>query len=380
MTEVARETAPGKVKDMTKRYEERLEQDLKDIRTRFAGLCATVAGSVEDAVRAFRNLDRKLASRVILGDYAVNRATRDIDGLCHVFVALHLPSAGILRYISSVLRLTRELERVGDYAVGMARAAVQLTRRMPTDLARNFELLASDSQHLLREAIRAFNESNPELARATKQTALQEHTTFDKVYEDLLREGEDGSWPIRELFALQFSFRRLTRISDRAKNICEETLFAATGEAKQPKIFRILFLDERNDMKSIMAQAIARKVFPESGFFQSAGWQPAERVRPEVLTFLDHHGHEISEITPRAVTTDQLELAANHVIVSLEGDVRPHLPVIPFYTAVLEWEVGPAPHEPGDARLDEARLQEIYKDLSLHIRELITTLGGNPAS
>ena len=362
-----------------KRYEERLEQDLQDIRTRVAQLFAAVTGSVEDAVRAFLNLDRKLASRVILGDYAVNRATRDIDGLCHIFVALHLPSAGILRYISSVLRLTREVERVGDYAVGMARAAVQLSRPMTTDVARDFELLAGDSQHLLREAMRAFNESNAELARATKQTALREHTTFDKVYEDLLREGEKGSWPMRELFALQFSFRRLTRISDRAKNICEETLFAATGEAKQPKIFRILFLDERNDFCSIVAEAIARKGFGGSGQFHSAGWQPAKRARPEVLAFLDHRGHDISELASRAVSTSQLELAANHVIVSLEGDVRPHLPVVPFYTAVLEWEVASGLGD-ADVQVDEAQLENAYKELSLHIRDLMKTLSGKLAS
>ena len=153
-----------------KRYEERLEQDLQDIRTRVAQLFAAVTGSVEDAVRAFLNLDRKLASRVILGDYAVNRATRDIDGLCHIFVALHLPSAGILRYISSVLRLTREVERVGDYAVGIARTTAQLTQPVPKDVARDFEIVAADSQHLLREAMRAFNDGQSTLTERQAQS------------------------------------------------------------------------------------------------------------------------------------------------------------------------------------------------------------------
>lgn len=360
------------------RYEERLEHDLQDIRARVADLCTKVDNSVADAVRSLLTLDRKLASQVVIGDYPINRATRAIDGVCHVFVALHLPSAGILRYISSVLRLSRELERVGDYAVGIARATVQLTRPVPADVARDFEVLAGDSQHLLRQAMQAFNEGNADVARATKESALQEHITFDKVYGDLLREGEKGSRPIGDLFDLLFSFSRLARITDQAKNICEETLFAATGEAKQPKVFRILFLDARNDLRSLMAEAIARKGFPESGYYESAGWRPAERARPEVTAFLDQHGHDISGLAPRTVCTSHRDLAAHHVIVSLEGDARAHLPEIPFYTVLLEWETAPAPGD-ADGPLDEAQLEEIYRDLSLRIRELMAILHGEQA-
>jgi phosphate transport system protein len=361
---------------MSPRYQERLEHDLQDIRRRVAELCATVDASVGDAICSLLKFDRGLAAHVILGDYAVNRETRAIDSLCHIFVALHLPSAGILRYISSVMRLTREVERVGDYAVGIAREAVQLTRQVPTDVARDFEMLASHSQHFLRQAMRSFNESNAELARATKETALQEHTTFDKVYGDLLSEGEKGSRSVKDLFALLFSFSRLVRISDQAKNICEETLFATTGEAKEPKVFRILFLDERNDFRSVMAEVIARKGFPGSGHYESAGWRAAERVRPEVVEFLDRHCPDISELAPSAVRTAHAELAAHHVIVSLEGDARAHLPEIPFHTAFLEWDLGPAPGN-ADVQLDEAQLEDTYKDLSLRIRELMTTLYGN---
>ena len=362
-----------------KRYEERLQQDLQDIRTRVAKLCAAVADSVAKGVRAILSLDRKLASEVILGDYAINRATRDVDGLCHVFVALHLPSAGILRYISSVLRLTREVERVGDYAVGLGRATIQLSGPMPPELARNFEVLAGDSQHLLREAIRAFHESNAELARATKQTGLQEHNTYDKIYEDLLREGERISLPLKELFALQFAFRRLARVRDRAKNLCEETLFAVTGEAKEPKVFRILFLDEKNDMASLMAEAIARKGFPTSGHYESAGWRPAQSARADVLSFLDRHGHETADVAPRSLMMTQRQLERYHVIVSLEGDAREHLPTVPFYTTLLEWEVDKTP-QGADGQPEELPLEEIYGDLSLRIRELMLTLRGSAAS
>jgi len=278
-----------------------------------------------------------------------------------------------------VLRLTREVERVGDYAVGIARATAQFTQPVSKDVARDFEIVAADSQHLLRQAMRAFNESNAELARATKQTALHEHAILDKVYEDLMSEGERGSRRTRDLFGMLFSFTRLARITDQAKNICEDTLFAATGEAKGPKHFQILFLDEKNDCRSVMAEAIARKNFPETGRYESAGWQPAKRVRPEVLGFLDRHGQETSVVAPRAVDTSHRELATYHLIISLEGDARAHLPAIPFYTTLLEWEVGASIGD-DEAQLEEAQLEEIYKGLSVRIRDLMMTLRGELAS
>ena len=104
-------------------YEERLARDLADLKGRIATLGVRLDAALGAAVRAFLGRDRDLASSTILGDRAVNRATREIDRLCHAFVVRHLPSAGHLRYISAVLRLCIALERIGDYAVSISREA-----------------------------------------------------------------------------------------------------------------------------------------------------------------------------------------------------------------------------------------------------------------
>ena len=93
---------------MKRRYEQRLENDLQDIRSRVAKLGTAVEESVGTSVRTLLELDRQLASRVILGDYAVNRTTRAVDSTRQAFVALHLPRAGTLRHTSPVLGLPRD--------------------------------------------------------------------------------------------------------------------------------------------------------------------------------------------------------------------------------------------------------------------------------
>ena len=92
-------------------YEERLEADLTTLRSLVAEVSDDVEKALENAVHAVLNLNRPLAYRTVLGDLPINRKVRNIDRLCHAFVARHLPSAGHLRYVSAVLRLAVSIER-----------------------------------------------------------------------------------------------------------------------------------------------------------------------------------------------------------------------------------------------------------------------------
>ncbi len=183
-----------------------------------------------------------------------------------------------------------ELERIGDYAVAIAREAVQLSTVPSGSVAGDIQLIADQAQQMFRQAMESFNDQNPELARGTKGMASQVESTYQKVFDDLLREGEKGSRPIKDLFALLVIFNRLGRVGDQAKNICEETVFAVTGETKSEKVYRILFLDERNNSLGPLAKAYADKAFPESGEYTTAGWSPADRVLPALEVFMDAKG------------------------------------------------------------------------------------------
>lgn len=353
-------------------YEERLERDLKTIRGRVADVGAQVDEAVRNGVNSLLRLDRNLAAQTILGDHPINRATREIDRLCHAFVARHLPSAGILRYVSSVLRLTIMLERIGDYGVTIARESVQLTQPAPESIARDVEMLCDQSVRMLRSAMQAFEEGSADRARGTKAMADQSGTISARVFLDLLREGEAGTRPVKDLFALLLVLNRLDRVSDLAKNICEETVFVATGQSKEPKVYHVLFVDEHNAFRSVMAEAIARKGYPEGGEYASAGWNPAAAVEPEVLAFLDERGHDLHDRKPCRLRPSLESLNEYHVIVSLAGDPMPHLEEVPYHTVVVTWDVGEG------GKSDEA-MEGLYRDLSTRIRDLMETLRGTRA-
>ena len=117
-------------------YELRLQRDLDDIHARFGKIAAEVETAIADALRTVLTCDEDLAYRTILNDERINREVRELDRLCHKFVAVHLPSAGPLRRMSSVIRTNIQLERLGDYAVIICREAVQLSRPPEGSIAR----------------------------------------------------------------------------------------------------------------------------------------------------------------------------------------------------------------------------------------------------
>ncbi|MGB5338946.1 MAG: hypothetical protein WBO06_07630, partial [Gammaproteobacteria bacterium] len=163
-----------------------------------------------------------------------------------------------------------------------------------------------------------------------------------------------------------------------AKNLCEEAVFAATGDTKAPKVYNILFVDEDNSCLSQMAVAIACKNFPGSGNYSSGGRHPASALNPLLSEFLDSHGVSPGDARPAAIDMTPLELTTQHVIVSLQGPVKSYFEQVPFHTTPLEWDIGPVP-ESGDAAETSKRMEEIYRDIAVHVRDLIVALRGEGA-
>ena len=357
-------------------YEERLERDLLDIREQVAEMAGLVEIATKNAMHALQTGNNKLASATILEDHVINRSMRRIDQLCHKFIALHLPSAGHLRMLSSVIRANIELERIGDYAVTIARESLQLSSAPSGPLSRELERVGSETYLMLSQAIKAFNELNPDMAKGTMIMEEQMENDLDIIYAELMT--NDDRDTVKNLLAMFAVFTQLKRVADQAKNLCEETVFAATGDTKAPKIYNILFIDEDNSCQSQIAEAIARKNFPESGRYISAGRQPAAALSPAMVDFLENHGINLAvSARPSPVDMTPLQLTTQHVIVSLQGPVKSYFDQIPFHTTPLEWDVGPAP-ESGDAA-GVQRLEELYRDMAVQIRDLIEILRGEEA-
>jgi phosphate transport system protein len=356
-----------------------MQADLEEIRAKVREIAVLIENQVGDAVHSLLEDDRGLANDVVLGDRRVNRRVRETDRLAHAFIVRHAPSAGHLRYVSAVLRLDVALERIGDYASTIGREVVQLSAHPPERVHRDIELISHQSRRTLRQALVAFQEGDAELAHETYGMAGQTDSTLQKVFAELLEVGEGHELDLRDIFGLLRIINLLKRVAEQAENICEQAIFATTGETKDPKVFRILFLDERNDGVSQMAEAYAQKAFPESASYSSAGWAPVDKLDPGLVEFMDGRGIDMRGKGPSPLRPIHEEPRHWHVVVGLHPGARDHIPQLPFRTLFLDWTPG-IDIESLPEDLTEEQMDDLLKSVKLRVRDLMLTLRGSDAS
>jgi len=355
-------------------YEVRLEKDLQDIKDRVSRVGALVKTALQQSLRAIEHDDKRLAYRTILEDNPINREVEACDRACHYFVARHLPAAGHLRLISSVLRTNVVLERVGDYAATICREATHLDAPIRSPLASEIKLIGQESIHMFEQSLRAFIEENAELARSTMILEGQIDNRFDLAFGHLIGIGKSSEAPVDDLFGTLVILSMLERVSDQAKNICEYAVFVAEGETKRRKPVPVLFLDKSNDVLGPMSLAIARKAYPDHGAYATAGQAPAVKINESCSELLSRLGHETSDLKPSGI--DSFDSWSDFkVIVCLEPDVAKAVNPVPFSTVLVDW--WELPNVSGD---DGERLEELYRALSGYISSLMITLRGEDFS
>lgn len=348
-------------------YEARLQQDLDHIRERVAAVAENVRSAVDIAIRGLLALDKSRLNAVILGDHPINREIRAIDGLCHAFVARHLPTAGHLRFVSSVLRLNVALERIGDYAVTIGRVSMKFDEALPDSVAAHIRAMSDQALWMLERATQAFVAPDVELAREAAKLGKKIDRVHDRAFDEMV---EDEKRSHVEVVSVLTVLGRLERVADQAKNICELALFATLGETKPPKVYPVLFVDRTNALHSPLAQALAVKAFPNSGRYHSAGWEPAEAMDAGLTRLAERIGLDLSHTPKRLKPLDRV--GEYHVVVVINGKGEAPLGEIPFHTAILDWELERDPQ--GDAGFDD-----LSRDLAVRIRELMELLRGPDA-
>lgn len=351
---------------MSSHYEERMEADLNEIRRKVRKVSDMVEEQLHHAVQALLAVDRNLAARVVLGDRQINRRIREIDHLCHAFIVRHAPSAKHLRYASAVLRLDVALERVGDYADSIGREIARLSGPPPGAVGRDLELIGQQSRLTLSQALDAFHRGDVEAARRARGMADQTDLTLETVVAELLRAAEKGKGPLRDTFGLLRVTNLLKRVAEQAENVSEQTIFVSTGAEPEERVYRVLFVDERNDAASQIAELYARRAYPKSGSYASAGWAPTDSLDSALVEYMDARGVDVGPAAPSMLEPFGSQPEHFHVIVVMSPHGRDHLTDVPYRTTVVEWSLD------NDGR----DLEQLYKEIVVRVQDLMKTLAG----
>jgi phosphate transport system protein len=207
-----------------------LQKELVRLKKQILGLGAMVEERVRMATRAMERRDAVTAERVLSTDYEIDEQEVEVEEDCLKILALHQPVAVDLRFITAVIKINNDLERIGDEAVNIARCVAITSRMEPVDALPEFGPMSEKTQAMLKSSLDAL--VNLDLDVAFRVLTLDDevdriHSRIYDQVKELIRATPDR---VGYLINLMLISRYLERIADHATNIAEEVIYMIEGE------------------------------------------------------------------------------------------------------------------------------------------------------
>jgi phosphate transport system protein len=199
------------------------------------GIRAGVA--ILDAGKALMEQDKALAERVIASDDEIDQMEKDIERMCLEVILKQSPVAGDLRLVSSVLKMTTDLERIGDHASDISGIVVSSLSGKPyvKDLE-HIPQMVKATMKMINDSIEAFVKRDEELARSVMAYDHEVNRLFYTVKSELIDIINAGTNQGNQVVDLLMVAKYLERIGDHATNIAEWVIFTLTGKHKESRI------------------------------------------------------------------------------------------------------------------------------------------------
>jgi phosphate transport system protein len=189
-----------------------------------------VEEAIEKAVQALIKRDVALAQRVIDGDERVNQALHNIEENCEVLIATQQPMATDLRFLLATYNIANELERIGDYAEGIARLAIRLADEPQLKPYLDVPRMTQKGCEMLRGQLQAFVNRDADAARTLARGDDEMDALYNQVYRELLLFMVEDPRTINRATHLLWVAHNLERIGDRTTNLGEQVVYMVTGK------------------------------------------------------------------------------------------------------------------------------------------------------
>ena len=215
------------------------DEELKYLSKRIAAMGGHAERMVEQAVAALVNADPGLAQKVINDDAVLDEGQREIDDKAIIIIAKRQPMATDLREIVGAIRISADLERVGDLGKNVAKRVVAVTDgRQPTSLFRGLEALANLALTQLKEVLDVYASRSVDKISFVRDRDDQIDAMYTSLFRELLTYMMEDPRNITPCTHLLFCAKNIERIGDHATNIAETIYYIVTGDqmpADRPK-------------------------------------------------------------------------------------------------------------------------------------------------
>ncbi|MGF1630543.1 MAG: phosphate signaling complex protein PhoU [Kiloniellaceae bacterium] len=211
---------------IVKSFDEELQR-LNAVVLRMGGVAeAQLAGAIEALVRR----DSDLARKVVAGDEAIDQMDLELDENAVRTLALRQPMANDLREVISALKISGDLERIGDYAKNVAKRTLALNQLTPHEAARSIPRMAKLVQAIIKDVLDAYANHDPNRAIDVWHRDEEVDEMYTALFRELLTYMMEDPRNITPCTHLLFIAKNIERIGDHATNIAETTHYLSTGK------------------------------------------------------------------------------------------------------------------------------------------------------
>jgi len=209
------------------------ENDIQQLKDELLLLGSLVEQQTLDAVEALKKRDLEAARRIYAADAKINEKRFAIENQVMILIATQQPMAHDLRLLASILEVSAELERMGDYAKGMATINIRMGDEPLLKPLIDLPRMAQIASSMLHRALTAFVNEDAETAKVIPKEDDEVDALYDQVYRELMTFVIKDPKTIDRANYLLWAAHNLERMADRVTNICERTIFIVTGEIKE---------------------------------------------------------------------------------------------------------------------------------------------------
>ena len=206
------------------------DRNLKLLQEELLLLGGLVEKAIIDSIEALKTRNLELSHKVVAQDDIIDKKTNEIEEKAIDLIATQQPIAIDLRTLMSVIHISVELERMGDYAEGIGKIGIMMGNDPPVKPLVDIPKMADKASGMLKRSLDSLVRRDPILARQVCDDDDEVDTLYDQIYNDLIQLMISDPSTIQRATYLMWAAHDLERIADRATNIGERVIFLVTGQ------------------------------------------------------------------------------------------------------------------------------------------------------
>lgn len=211
------------------------EAELQQVKDDVLVLGSMAEQAILNAVEALKKRDMKASRQILEADRDINQKRFEIEKMLMILIATQQPMAHDLRFLASTMEIISELERMGDYAKGIANINLRMGDDPLLKPLIDIPRMAQKDVDMLHRALTAFVNEDVEAARTIPLEDDEVDALYNQIYRELMTYVIQDPKTIERANWLLWVAHNLERVADRVTNICERTIFIATGEMTEIK-------------------------------------------------------------------------------------------------------------------------------------------------